>query len=202
MKFRFKAFSAFLLLAALFAVAGCGFRPVYATNADGSAPLFQRIAIRSVTAPETVEPYIVTALQDRMAPKEGETPQYDLVVNASEVAERLAVQIDATVTRYNYRLNARYQLIDLTTGNAVEGAANAVVSYNIVSSQYSTLFAERNAQEKAAKLLAQEIERDLALRFSEGFDQAVKIQPIGIDAETEILQDPRSGEIIKTRRDE
>jgi LPS-assembly lipoprotein len=191
-----------LLIAAALAAAGCGFRPVYATNADDAPPLFQRIAIGAVIAPEAVQPFLVDALQDRMAPQDDESPRFELVVTASEIAERLAVQIDATVTRYNYRLEADYKLTDLSTGVATRGSANAVVSYNIVSSQYSTLFAERKAQEKAATILAREIERDLALRPFGELDETVEIAPIGIDAETEILQDPRSGEIIQPRKDQ
>jgi len=194
-----SALKCVLLLAVALAAGGCGFRPVYATDADGAPPLFQRIAIRQVAAPEAVQPFLVSALNDQIAPQEGAPAQYDLVVNASESAERLAVQIDATVTRYNYRLNARYALIDRETGARERGAASAVVSYNIVSSQYSTLFAERKAYEKAASLLAREIERDLAIRFSEGLEEDIETAPVAIDAETEILQEPRSGEVIEPR---
>lgn len=185
------------------AAAGCGFRPIYATPADGSAAaLNQRVAVRSVVAPDTVQPLIVSALNDRIVLKEGETPKYGLDISATESAERLAVQIDATVTRYNYRLQARYTLVDLETGESTRGAAQAVTSYNIVSSQYSTLFAERTAQEKAAAMLAEEIERDLLIRFSDRGESDFDAAPIGIDAETEILIEPGSGEPIDARRDE
>jgi len=101
-----------------------------------------------------------------MALNAGETAKYGLSVAATETAQRLAVQIDASVTRYNYRLNARYTLLDLETGERINGRARATTSFNIVSSQYSTLFAERAAQEKAARLLAEKIERDLLIRFA------------------------------------
>lgn len=189
-----------LIAAALLTLtlSGCGFRPIYATPADGAAPLNQRVAVRQVAAPETIAPLITTALNDRIVLREGESPRYDLLVQASERAERLAVQIDATVTRFNYRLQARYTLVDRETGRRVNGNAQALTSYNIVTSQYSTLFAERTAQEKAARLLAEEIERDLLIRFSSLADEAeaaaeaeadpnAGVFPLDIDPETNLL---------------
>lgn len=196
MRIQFKSLIVMSVLLAL-TVAGCGFRPIYATSsAQGGAPLNQRIAVGDVVAPETVQPIIVSALNDRMVLQDGETAKYQLNVVASERAGPLAVQIDATVTRYNYRLSARYTLVDLSTGAKAAGAARAVTSYNIVSSQYSTLFAERTAQEKAAAMLAAEIERDLLLRFSESIDGGLATTPVRLDPDTEILQEPRSGEVI------
>jgi len=181
-------------------ITGCGFKPIYATPTGASAPLNQLVAIRSVTASDTILPLVTSALKDRIVLREGQAPKYDLYVDAKERAERLAVQIDATVTRYNYRLNARYTLIDLATGERTRGSAQAVTSYNIVSSQYSTLFAERAAQEKAARLLASEIERDLLLRFANetlGEDAPEELPVFEIDPETDtILSDRRKGDDV------
>ncbi|MHA7872658.1 MAG: LPS assembly lipoprotein LptE [Hyphococcus sp.] len=150
------------------AVSSCGFKPLYATTTPdgGSDPLTQQIAVRAVAATETITPFVTDALNARFNSTDGGAQKYDLYVTANERAQRLAVQIDATVTRYNYRLRGRYTLVDLDTGKQIRGSANAVTSYNIVSSQYSTLFAERAAQQKAARMLAEEIERDLLLRFA------------------------------------
>lgn len=148
------------------AAAGCGFKPIYATPTGENSALNQRIAIRSVAGAQTINPIVVDALERRMPLKDGVTPEYDLYVTVSERAERLAVQIDNTTTRYNYRLRGRYTVIDLDTGRRINGRAEAVTSYNIVSSQYSTLFAENTAREKAAGMLAEEIERSLLLRFA------------------------------------
>jgi len=154
------------VLTAALGLAGCGFRPIYATTEAGGVPLTQRISVAQVTGADSVTPLLTAALQSRMVLREGETAKYHLYVSANESAQRLAVQIDASVTRYNYRLNGRYTLVNLETGKRTNGRARAVTSFNIVNSQYSTLFAERNAQEKAARLLAEEIERDLLIRLS------------------------------------
>ncbi len=181
-------------------ITGCGFKPIYATPSGAAAPLNKLVAIRSIRASDSILPFITSALKDRIVLREGIAPKYDLYVVATERAERLAVQIDATVTRYNYRLSARYTLVDLATGERTRGRAKAVTSYNIVSSQYSTLFAERAAQEKAARLLASEIERDLLLRFTNetlGEDAPEEVPIFQIDPETDtILGDRGKGDDV------
>lgn len=180
-------------------LSGCGFKPIYAT-AEGDSPVSRLVAVGPVAAPETVAPYIADALNARLGAVNDEEPRYDLLVEAREGAERLAVQIDATVTRYNYRLSARYRVIDRQTGEGFRGVARSVTSYNIVSSQYSTLFAERTAVEKAARQLAEEIERDLLIRFAEPPEERNKTD--GRNYETvldpsEILIEPRRGEVVE-----
>lgn len=198
-----RTFAAALTLAAGLSVSGCGFKPIYATPESGVAPLNQLIAIGDVRAPEAVLPLLADALNDRIYLKEGESPRYELHVRASETAQPLAVQIDATVTRYNYRLNGEYRMVDLETGETIRGAARAVSSYNIVSSQYSTLFAEKAAREKAARLLAEDIERRLLIRFADGAltsdtDPAPNEDGAGFEGEYDKIIDPNEDlEIIE-----
>ena len=176
-------------------LAACGFKPIYATTDAGGAPLIQKIALADVRGSEAIVPLVSDALEDRIVLKEGESPRYDLIVSAAESAQQLAVQIDASVTRYNYRLNARYSLIDRETGQRVNGRARAVTSFNIVNSQYSTLVAERSAQEKAARLLAEEIERDLLIRFA---SQEPKSDE---DADEDFLEEPERDFLPEIRRE-
>ncbi|MEZ5893551.1 MAG: hypothetical protein R3C58_10500 [Parvularculaceae bacterium] len=179
-------------------LSGCGFRPLYAT-AENEAPLSRLVRVENVGGPDTIAPQITDALNARFDAA-GVDPRYFLYVSATEGAERLAVQIDATVTRYNYRLAAKYLAVDRQTGARFSGSARAVTAYNIVRSQYSTLFAEKAAVEKAATLLAEEIERDLLIRFSEPPDAASELSEEGFDAElspSEILIEPRRGEIVE-----
>ncbi len=189
----------FVLTLGFLTLQSCGFRPIYAT-AQGESPVSRLVSVANVAAPETVAPYMIDALDARLGAVNGETPRYDLYVEAREGAERLAVQIDATVTRYNYRLSARYQVIDTQTGASFKGVARAVTSYNIVNSQYSTLYAERAAVEKAARQLAEEIERDLLVRFSETPEKRAQMDPEAFETvldPSEILIEPRRGEVVE-----
>ncbi|GJL90888.1 LPS assembly lipoprotein LptE [Hyphococcus sp.] len=194
-----KTIRLFVALVLALALGACGFKPIYAT-AQGESPISRQVSVANIAAPETVAPYMMDALDARLGAVNGEKPRYELYVEAREGAERLAVQIDATVTRYNYRLSARYRVIDTQTGDSFKGVARAVTSYNIVNSQYSTLFAERAAVEKAARQLAEEIERDILVRFSESPEKRGEMDPDAFETvldPSEILIEPRRGEVVE-----
>lgn len=154
----------FVLLCALL-LAGCGFQPLYATDGAGS-PGLRGVALATLNAPDEVDPVIRRAFARRGAAADA-SAQFDLALKASEQAERLAVQIDASVTRYNYRLVGDYTLIERGSGRRIDGNVVSIASFNVVDSQYSTLFAEDTAREKAAKQLIEDIERDILLKMSE-----------------------------------
>ena len=82
------------------------------------------------------------------------------------------MQIDASVTRYNYRLVGRYTLVERATGARYSGRVTSIASFNVVNSQYSTLFAEDAAREKAATQLVEDIERDILLKLSDANEKA------------------------------
>ena len=153
----------------------CGFQPLYATT-GGAAPGLRNVALSTVAAAEDIEPVITRAFSRRTAATPSEA-QYDLLVSADEQAERLAVQIDASVTRYNYRLVGNYTLVERSGGKNYKGRVVSIASFNVVNSQYSTLFAEDAAREKAAMQLVEDVERDILLKLAaerEATDKAGK----------------------------
>jgi len=156
-----------LTIAAALFLSSCGFRPLYATAEGGGAGL-TRMALVNVDAAEGVAPVVERAFARRMR-GDGD-PLYDLSVKAAEQAERLAVQIDASVTRYNYRLVGDYTLVERATGKRYVGNVVSIASFNVVNSQYSTLYAEEQAREKAAAQLVEDIERDALLKIAEARD--------------------------------
>lgn len=156
-----------IALAAL-ALPGCGFTPLYATPSVGSgrsSPGLSNVAIAGLDAPDSVKPLVERAFNRRVAATSSEA-SYDLTVKATETAERLAVQIDASVTRYNYRLVGAYTLTERASGKRYQGSITSIASFNVVNSQYSTLFAEKAAREKAATSLVEDIERDILLKIA------------------------------------
>jgi len=152
------------VLAGMMLAAGCGFQPLYAVP-GGGAPGLRNAALAGVSAPEDIEPVIERAFRRRTAPANAE-PAYDLSITAKEQAERLAVQIDASVTRYNYRLVGEYTLTERAGGKRYSGRVASIASFNVVDSQYSTLYAEAAAREKAAVQLAEDVERDILLKLA------------------------------------
>ena len=186
----------FALAAGALALSGCGFQPIYATQGDAT-PVNSQIHLERLVAPENVASTIEDAINARVVNNDNTAPRYELYVQATERATRLAVQIDATVTRYNYTLQARYWVRDKQTGEVVRGVARVITSYNIVNSQYSTLFAERTAIEKAARQLAEKIERDILIRFSRAEGERDNID----DETFENILDKEEATIIERRRD-
>lgn len=171
-----KRFALALVAAAGLAASGCGFQPLYATtetDAGVRTPGLRSIHLADLDAPDTVEDQLKRNFARRAARADGSSDAlYELRVNATEQSERLAVQIDASVTRFNYRLVGKYALTDRKTGETLTGEARSIASFNIVSSQYSTLFAEKTAREKAARDLVEDIERDILLKLAEKDDKA------------------------------
>lgn len=153
-----------LIVAPALLLAACGFRPLYATDGGGGSGL-SRMALVEVAANEAIAPVISRAFRRRTS-ADGADALYDLTVTASEQAQALAVQIDASVTRYNYNLNADYTLTERSTGKRYTGRVVSIASFNIVDSQYSTLYAEETAREKAAAQLVEDIERDALLKLA------------------------------------
>lgn len=164
-----KAVAAFAGISGLLFVSACGFQPLYATG-EGSAPGLRNVALAAVTAPEDIEPVVRRAFERRMAKAAGEA-KYELSITASEQAERLAVQIDASVTRYNYRIVGGYTLVERGTSRRIKGSVTSIASFNVVNSQYSTLHAEDAAREKAANQLAEDVERDILLELAAAEDK-------------------------------
>lgn len=162
-------------LAASVLLQSCGFQPLYATS-DASAPGLRNVALSTVTAPEDIESVVKRAFSRRTASADS-AAAYDLLLTAEEQSERLAVQIDASVTRYNYRLVGKYTLVERSGGKKYSGRVISIASFNVVNSQYSTLYAEDAAREKAATQLAEDIERDILLKLAaaeEGAGKALK----------------------------
>ena len=147
-------------------LASCGFEPLYApTTKDGTISL-RNVSLSSVVGSESVREYVETAFRQRTN-ADAAGAEYDLLVSAEESAAQLAVQIDSTVTRFNYQIRADYTLVHRTTGQRVTGRSLARSSFNIVDSPYSTLYAENTARRKAADSLAQQVERDILVKLSQ-----------------------------------
>ena len=79
---------------------------------------------------------------------------YQLNVALRKARQGVAVQTNATITRYNYTLEAHYRLIDARTGKVVtSGTQSTLSAYNVMpsssTSAYSTLMARQDAQTAA-----------------------------------------------------
>jgi LPS-assembly lipoprotein len=146
----------------------CGFQPLYGENAGGARTdaELERIQVVAVDDGRTGHD-VYNALIDRLSPNgEPANPDYQLQVRLRERREGVAIERDASITRYNYQLLAHYSLIDMRSGNVIhEGDSRSIASYNVVDSQFATLVAQRDAEERAATELSEDIKLRLAIFF-------------------------------------
>jgi LPS-assembly lipoprotein len=92
---------------------------------------------------------------------------YRLQINMTQKSEGIALQNDATITRYNDTLNATYELTDMKTGAVVtKGVESGLSAYNVVTSPYATFAARQDADTRSAEDIAERIRLDLALYFA------------------------------------
>ena len=155
-------------VAAIWSLTACGFQPLY----GGVTGEIRSLELSQISvSPITVSPGndLRNSLIDRLTPNgEPVYPQYRLDIALSESREGVAIQEDASVTRYNYQLTARYELFDLGLGETIHrGSARSIAAYNVAESEFATLSAERDAAQRVAEDLGNQIELRLALFFEQ-----------------------------------
>jgi LPS-assembly lipoprotein len=90
---------------------------------------------------------------------------YRLKISLNETSQGIALQNDATITRYDNRLEARYTLSDARGNVLTTGTQSEMSAYNVVTSPYATLVAEQDASKRAAQEVAERIHLDLGVWF-------------------------------------
>ena len=152
------------LLAVAFALAGCGFTPLYSTPEAGS-PVALKLASITVVEQKTrlgqlVRNEIVSGITPAGSAG-GQAYRLELKTRDSE-----SVAIDAINTeslRQHYKANVSFVLYDSQTGKPVyQGKTFSQVGYDRVEQPVANLQAQINAQERAAKEVGQDIRTRLA----------------------------------------
>ncbi len=170
--------AAFALLAAL-GLAGCGFRPLYGETASSAAVTaeLQSVAVDPIRSQAGVE--LRNHLIDRLTPAgQPNSARYRLTIGLREVREGGAVRLDASVTRYNYRLTANYKLTDTETGETIfSGSSFSIVPYDVVDSQFATIYSRIDAESRAAEAVSEDIKLRLALYFDSLRTETVSLTP-------------------------
>ena len=159
------------IVGAALALSACGFRPLYATGTtpDGMETYFSQVFVEPIPGRQGV--HLRNQMLDALTP-DG-TPgssAYKLSIKLEDVKEGLAIQTNTQITRYNYRLTAKYELRDTVSGEVLDkGVARAIAAYNVADSQFATQTAERDAQERAAREVGEDIRLRLGLYFEQRF---------------------------------
>lgn len=153
--------------AALLTLSACGLQPLYTANAGNDVAR----SLAAVDVPEIPgrDGWLVrNALQDRLSVAGEATPAYRLDVRLDDALEALGVLNDDTISRERRILRARYQLIDLATGEILlDATAGADAGIDVVSSEYATIAAEQTALENLAKEVADRMATRIAIALRE-----------------------------------
>ena len=147
----------------------CGFQPLYGRPSDGSPSATDRFAqIRIAPMPDRIGQRMHNLLRDRLNPKgQPSAPDYQLEVRLREVIHELGIRKDETATRANLRLTANFTLSDAHTGTRLlSGESRSVNSYNILQSQFATLFSEDDARQRSLRELSDDIRTRLGIYFA------------------------------------
>jgi LPS-assembly lipoprotein len=144
------------------ALAGCGFTPLY--GGGKVAPQLSSIYVEPIAERNGYE--LRTRLIELLN-SDGVLAgkRYRLKITMSESSQGIALQNDATITRYNNRIQAKYVLSDAGGTLVTQGTQSELSSYNVVQSPYATLAGEQDSGKRAAQDMAERIRLELGVWF-------------------------------------
>ena len=143
-------------------LAGCGFHPMY-----GNSLARQLSSIYVEPIPERDGYELRTSLIDFLHTDGlAEGKAYRLKVTLNETQQGIALQNDATITRYNDTLTVSYVLNDAKGAKVTSGTQTSLAAYNVSNAPYSSLAVQQDSDRRAADDLADRIRMDLGAYFS------------------------------------
>ncbi|RAI03373.1 hypothetical protein DLJ53_02315 [Acuticoccus sediminis] len=164
--------SAIIALAAALAVAGCQVRPLYLDAASGGvrSPQPDLMAI-AVDPPRDRTEQVLTNELKFLFRGDGSSPDAPLyrlrfVVDVSD--DRLAVELEQDLpAAILVTLNATFILSEIATQRTLlTGASTATSSYDFSSQRFANERAEKDARERAARSMAENISGRIAAYFA------------------------------------
>jgi LPS-assembly lipoprotein len=146
----------------------CGFHPLYGTiGEDPAAPqIFASIYVEPVEQ-ERIGYDLRNDLIDLL--RATDRPQgtlYRLHIDVTETREGVALQNDATITRYDVVFTAKYELTDAKLKSVIKGTETTLESFDVAQSPYSSLTGQEDAEKRAAQDIAEHIRIDLGVHFA------------------------------------
>ncbi len=148
---------------ALLGLSACGLSPMYAGGGNGAVA--RGLAAVEVAPIAGREGWLLrNELVDRLGAAGAEAPRYRLDVRLDDELEALGILADDTVSRERRTLRARYQLVDVSSGEILLDATDGIdAGIDVVGSEYATIAAEQTALENLSRVLADEIVTRLSL---------------------------------------
>ena len=175
---RFRAALSLILISATVAAAGCTVRPLYSdagieTGAIAGATTGQR----QIYVEEVRTRYGQALRNDLIFLLNGGAgqpaePRYRMVLNATvNVTDEAAVSVvnENRPTAALLQMSANYVLTDTGTGEVVaKGARSVTASFDHPAQEFANMRARRDAENRAARELAEMLRLDVAQRLTKG----------------------------------
>ncbi len=159
-----KAFAGIVLGLSLL-LAGCGFQPLYGQHqaAVGNDLAAVRVLPIEGRPGQTLRNHLIDATAGADVPK-----LYELKVILDKAQTTQLLRRDDTASRAETTLTARYELIFLGDGTQkgkrlLTDNATARAAYNMFDGQYASVVAERDSEDRAARMLAEQIRQAVAV---------------------------------------
>ena len=117
--------------------------------------------------PDRIGQLVHNELSHRMTPLGAPSDaRYTLTVKLEEERDDVAIRQDESITRVNYRLTAVFELTALDSEAVLlVGNAWSMTAFDRVQSDFATIVAQEDAQERLAKDVAEEIRTRIAVHF-------------------------------------
>lgn len=167
MALRLKAAGIIAGLVCCLLVSACGFKPMYGQNSATGTGLAQVMAnieidqVRNASGrQERLSQLIENNLNDRISPlaSDGAKTQYILKTNYDVEERGYGIREDESVTLQNLRLSVGYALIDINNDKSImDGTARAIVTYDLVQSDFSNRIARETSLERLSEEVANQI---------------------------------------------
>ena len=148
-------------------LAGCAFQPLYGDRTGPDELTENSLSQVEVQLPSSrlgqiIRNELIFAFKNNEAGS-----LYDLDVSPSASQSTLFSNTVGRVTSYSYIINATWQLESKATGQVLTtGRSQAGASYNRTDQPCANIRAERDAEERAAKLIAEDITTRVAAYFA------------------------------------
>lgn len=151
--------------AAALLLSGCGFRPLYGKNSvSGRAEVREALsAVRVRSIADRSGQRLRQILREKLASNGGASP-FELEVILSQQVQELGVRKDSTTSRANLVFIATIKIHE--SGRAVyTDSVQSIVSYNILDDQYATVASQSDAEDRALRMVGEDIKTRLAVYF-------------------------------------
>lgn len=146
-----------IALAALLAVASCGFQPVYAPERSGAARGdIGSVIIRDI--PERTGFFLKQSLERRFQGFDSALPSRILAMDVTRTFSNIALQADNIGVRTEMRVASVWTLKDgVDSQRDLSGTTEVMVAFDQLDQPYGDIAAQSDAEERAATLLAERI---------------------------------------------